>query len=497
MHSSFELVDWLVIVVYAVGMMAIGWKFSRAKSADEYLLGGRTMKPWAVGISLFATLMSTLSYLAYPGEIIRHGPMFFSAILAYPLVYFVVGRFLIPHIMRLKVTSAYEILELRLGLSVRLLGSSAFLLLRLFWMALILYATSSAVVVPLIGLGPSATPWVCIAMATLTVAYTAMGGLQAVVVTDVVQTGIMLMGAILALAMITFSLGGVSNWWPTHWSPTWDTPNLFFSTNSRIPLGAAMLSSFTWYICTSGSDQLAIQRYLSTRDTAAARKVFRVSLMCDAGVTTLLSALGIALFAFFSARPELLPSGETVTSSADRLLPIYIMKVLPAGVSGLVVAGMLSAAMDSLSSGINASALVVAEDWINRFRAKRLAEAAQVRQVKLLSWAIGIVVVSISLGASYVPGNLLELCFKVVNLITAPLFVLFFMAMFVPNATVPATWAAAVASISVAVGIAYCGLFGLSFIWIMPASLVAGVVVGFLVGTIPLGRRRPMLQTVG
>ena len=203
----------------------------------------------------------------------------------------------------------------------------------------------------------------------------------------------------------------------------------------------------------------------------------------------------MALFAFFTAHPELLPSGESVASSADRLLPRFIVQVLPAGISGLVVAGILSAAMDSLSSGINASALVIAEDWINRFRASQLSGSLQVRQVKLLSWVIGFVVVAISLVASYVPGNLLEMCFKVVNLLTAPLFVLFFMAMFVPNATMPATWVAAIASTSAAVGIAYFNLFGLSFLWIMPSALFTGIVAGCLFSVVPLGKRRPMLET--
>jgi SSS family solute:Na+ symporter len=495
MNPSFELLDWLIIVIYAAGMMAVGWWYSRSKNADEYLLGGRAMKPWAVGISLFATLMSTLSYLAYPGEIIRHGPMYLSAILSYPLVFFVVGRFMIPYIMRLKVRSAYEILELRLGVSVRLLGSSIFLLLRLFWMALILFATADSVLVPLIGLDPALTPWVCVAMATVTVAYTSLGGLRAVVVTEVIQTMIMLVGAFLSLAIITYQLGGVSKWWPTHWSSSWDPPSFFLAPGARVSMGAAMLSSFIWYICTAGSDQMAIQRYLSTRNAGAARKVFGVSLLCDAGVALLLSALGLALYAFFTEHPELLPTGESLEKSADRLLPRFIVVVLPVGVSGLVVAGMLSAAMDSLSSGLNASALVIAEDWINRFRATPLSGAQQVRQVRWLCCVLGLAVIVISLVATYVPGNLLEMCFRVVNLLTAPLFVLFFMAMFVPAATAPATWIAAAASTSAAVGIAFFNLLGLSFLWIMPVSLLVGIVTGCLFSLVPIGKRRPMLET--
>ena len=215
-NASFEFLDWLVLAAYAVLMLAVGVYYGRRnKNAEDYLLGGRSMKPWTVGVSLFATLMSTLTYLAVPGEMIQHGPMILSRILATPLIYLVVARFIIPFIMKLRVTSAYEILEQRLGLSVRMLGSTLFLVLRFLWMALIVYATSSVVLVPIMHLDPSATPWVCVGMAVLTVAYTSMGGLQAVVFTDVLQTFIMLGGALLSIILITVNLGGVSAWWPT------------------------------------------------------------------------------------------------------------------------------------------------------------------------------------------------------------------------------------------------------------------------------------------
>jgi SSS family solute:Na+ symporter len=419
--------------------------------------------------------------------------MIFSAVLAYPFIYLVVGRLVIPFIMKLKVTSAYEILERRLGLSVRLLGSSIFLVMRLLWMSLIVYATSEAVLVPLLNLDKSATPWVCIAMATVTIAYTAMGGLQAVVFIDVVQTFIMLAGALLSLALITASLGGISGWWPQGWSAQWDEPSFFFATSSRVSIGMAILSTFTWYVCTAGSDQMAIQRYLSTRDAAAARKMFGISLVCDVFVTLLLAGLGLALFAFFHAHPEMLPEGETVASGADHLLPQFIVCALPAGVAGLVVAGILSAAMDSLSSGLNSSCSVITEDWIERFRRVKLHNLEQVKQAKAVSWLIGLVVIALSLLAGLLHGNLLERCYTVVNLLTSPLFVLFFLAMFVPWATAPGAWAAGIASTAAAIRIAYFHDFGLGFLWIMPISLVVGVVVGCLVSLLPLGQRRPML----
>ena len=140
--TALTYLDWIVLLAYGAGMLFIGWFYSRKnKTKDDYLLGGRKMNPTAIGISLFATLMSTLSYLTYPGETIQHGPVIFTGILAFPLVYYVVGWWLIPRFMKMNVTSAYEILEKKLGLSVRMLAIFMFLSLRLLWMATIIYVT--------------------------------------------------------------------------------------------------------------------------------------------------------------------------------------------------------------------------------------------------------------------------------------------------------------------------------------------------------------------
>ena len=110
------------------------------------------MSPFMIGLSLFATLMSTLSYLALPGEMIAKGPLIFSEFISYPLIFLIVGWLLIPWIMRLKVTSGYELLEARLGITGRLLGSGMFVVLRVIWMASIFYATADKVLIPLLDL---------------------------------------------------------------------------------------------------------------------------------------------------------------------------------------------------------------------------------------------------------------------------------------------------------------------------------------------------------
>ncbi len=509
------LLDLAVIGVYALGMLSVGWYYSRRTGTqEEYLLGGRKMRPLTVGVSLFASLISTISYLAWPGEVIKNGPMYVTSILAYPLIALVVGWGIIPFIMRLKVTSAYEILEVRLGPSVRTLGSVLFLSLRLMWMSVIVYATTTKVLVPLLGLNPSATPAVCAVLAFVTVIYTAMGGLRAVVITDVIQSVILFGAAIVTVVTVTVSLGGVGGWWPSQWAAHWPEPVYGYDPNARITLFGAVLATFTWFFCTSASDQIAIQRYLATRDAKAARTVLFTSLVADAMVALLLASVGLGLLAYFQAFPGLLPHGQTALADADKLFPQFIVIGLPTGLSGLVVAGLLACAMSALSAGINSTCSVITVDFIDRFRIRRTAfpgrleeatawkghptapertEADRVKSLRIVSILVGVVVVSLSLLVNMIQGNLLEICYKVVNLLTAPLAGLFFLAMFVRWAKGFGALVGAACGLTTVVAITYwkelTGTQGISFLWAMPLSLVVEVGVGALVSLIPFGKK--------
>lgn len=479
--------DWLVIGFYAFGMVAVGVYYSlRVKTTDDYLLGGRNMNAVSVGLSLFATLLSTITYLAWPGEIIRFGPMMLAMIVAYPCVFFLAGYFMIPFIMKLRITSAYELLETRLGLSVRMLGSSLFLVMRLGWMAVIIYATTATVLIPLMGLDKAYIPLICLILGTITIIYTSMGGLRAVVFTDVTQTLILFGGAALTVILVTIRLGGVGEWLPTTWPTHWTEPVWGFSSTARVTFLGAFLAHFTWWVCTAGSDQMAIQRYLATRDANSARGVLLTSLLANVFVASLLSIVGLALLAYFRLNPHLLPDGKSLIDNADSLFPRFIAYGMPAGVSGLVVAGLLAAAMSSLSSGVNSSCSVIAVDFIDRFRKNREeSELDHVKLAKYISVGVGVIVVILSAGVGSVSGNLLEVSYKVVNLLTAPLFGLFFMAMFVRKANGIGTLVGAVVGVFVVSLISYWkdifGGGGISFIWAMPLSLIAQIGVGVLV----------------
>ncbi len=480
-----HVTDWIVITLYGVGMIAVGWYYARrTATADDFVLGGRSMRPLGVGLSLFASLLSTISYFSYPGETIANGPMVLGAVAAYPFVVVIVGWCLVPFFMRRRITSAYEVLEERFDVRLRLVGSSIFVLLRLMWMALIVYVTVTKVLLPLTGASESWTPVVCTTLAAVTIAYTSLGGLRAVVLTDVVQTCILFGGAVLSIVLITTDLGGVDAIWPREWPEEWELV-WGYDPTARMSFVGIFIATITWHVCTAGSDQMAIQRYLATKDVRAARRTLLFSLGADVTVRVFLSLLGLALLAFFVARASDATQAAAVVADADELFTRYVGGELPSGVRGLIVAGLLAAAMSSLSSGMNSSATVVSRDFVTRFRSQPLSERDQLRLVRGISVGVGVAVVVLSLLVDTVGGNLLEKAFKICNLLVAPLFVLFFLAFFIRRAGRLAAWCSVLCATVVAVLIAYwkdvTGTEGISFLWIMPGSLVTGVVVGFIV----------------
>lgn len=482
--SGLHWVDILVIVGYFVGMLLIGWYYSRkTKDTEDYLLGGRNMKSWMVGLSYFATMMSTLTYFATPGEMIKHGPMLLGGIFSAPPAIFVVGWLLIPHIMKLRITSANELLEIRFGLNIRLLGAFFFLLLRLMWMATVIYITVKIVLGPVLGISREYLPLTSALLALIVLTYTSSGGIKAVVLTDVIQTFILFLGAILSLVFITIHFKGFS-WFPTEWVPTWDPPKIWFDPSVRATIVGFVLTGFVWQVCTAGSDQMAVQRFLSTRDIKAARSTFITNTILVWVGQGLLSLLGLALLHYFFTQPQFLPEGTTVRDYADNLFSLFIMNHLPFGITGLVVSALMAAAMSSLSSGLNSTCLVISIDFFDRLGKPAANEQAHLRRTQIISWSIGIVIVLLSFMVDRVSGNILEVIHKVINLMVAPLFVLFFMAYFVPWANSRGVWAGAMVSVATAVGIAFFGIFGLSFLWIQPVSLVTGIVTASLVSLI-------------
>ncbi len=485
-YRGIGVLDWLVIAVYAAAMLGIGVYFSRRqKTSDDYLVGGRAVNPFVSGISLFASYLSTISYLAVAGEVIKHGPLVFLIhIASIVVVYPVTAYFLIPLFMKLPITSAYEIIERPLGKGVRITGSLIFLITRFLWMALLIYLTSKALVV-MLNLDNSYILLISIIGGIITVIYSTMGGLRAVVTTDVTQFFILLFGALLTIVIITFKLGGTGAWLPDAWSPSWDKL-VFFSLSPYIRLTVVFsaLHFLSWWIATAGSDQMAIQRFIATKDVRSARQAFLTAQLGEKILFIILISVGFALFSFYRRQPWLIPDGLDIVSDADYLFPNFIANHLPIGISGLVIAAIFSAAMSSLSSGVNSTAAVFTTDIMPWLTKRDFTDSQRLKLARKSSFFVGVLVVIISAFIGGVPGNITEVTTKTNGLFVCPLFNLFFMALFVPFATPFGTIMGSIYGVAIAVIVAFwdklTGGPGVTFLWIGPSSLVVSICVSML-----------------
>ena len=204
------------------------------------------------------------------------------------------------------------------------------------------------------------------------------------------------------------------------------------------------------------------------------------------GVT--LGLVGFALLGYFQAHPALLPSGDSLKGQADLLFPHFIAHQLPPVATGIVVSGLLAAAMSSVSSGVNSVTAVLMTDFLGRLRAAGAGAADQVGLARAVAAGIGLVVVALSAAVPHVPGNFLAVANRTSSLLVVPMAIPFLFVLFVRGANGPGVWLGTLASVAAAVGVAYAGVFlgtnsptghdPVSFQWIAPVALAAGFMVG-------------------
>jgi SSS family solute:Na+ symporter len=476
--------DFAVIIAYLAGMAGIGLYFARRQtSRDEYFLGGRRTHWILAGGSILATLLSSISYLSLPGEMIRYGFGFFAGVLSVPLVVPLMSYTLLPAIKRLPITSVYEYLERRFDAQVRTLSGSIFLIRTLLWMGLIIYTASFAMV--------EVTGWniylTILVIGVITTFYTSAGGLQTVIWTDNFQLLILFGGAIAIPVFIGVSLGaGPLAWWDSFsQAGRGEIQTFSWDPMVRITLVGALLSQFFWNVCTQGSDQVAVQRLLSTPSLNEARRSLWMYALANVTLLFFLAICGLALFAYYAAESGLAMQEfqEQVAPEADKLMPRFIVQVLPSGVSGLLVAALLAAAMSSLSSGINSISSVISSDFMNRSGAGAGDSLWFDRFSGVAAGFAGVAMAClVTLAMETSDWNLVELTGRVNHIFVGPIGVLFFAGILFRGVGKTAGLAGFAAGTAISLYICFGReWFGLeqsvSFLWVVPASFVGGLVV--------------------
>ena len=383
-----QWMDYGLIVAYALLVLAIGFGFSRQQaSSANFLLAGRSMGWVSVGISQLASLLSAISYLGTPGEAYGYDLQYllFSicGFLCVPLAVYLFLDFF----YRLQVTSIYEYLERRFNFPTRLLASAVFIVSRLAWMATIVVAVSLAIE-ELTGIEPAVSIVLTTAVAT---AYTLVGGMKAIIWTDVLQFFLFTLGLAAAVALI-------------FWKDPASELLAVMVRDDKLRMFDFSLDPATritvWMAVTAGAvngvanltDQVSMQRYLSCGSLRDARRAVWFKPFLSIPVTVLIYGLGLALYAHHQLNPEL----AVGIGSADRAFPHFVLNEMHGGLAGLILAAIFAAAMSSIDSGTHTISTVCVEDYYKRLIRPDAPDGHCLRLARGLTliWAVVIAVLA-------------------------------------------------------------------------------------------------------
>jgi len=361
--QKFGWLNTLILILYFGVLVWIGYFFSkRQKNTDDYFKGGGRVPWWAAGLSIFGTALSAITFMAIPAKSFATNWAYIwlnaAILVAAPLVVF----YFIPLFRRLKITTAYEYLEIRFNLFLRLAGSISFILFQIGRMGVVLFLPAIA-----LNVVTGIDIYVCILlMGLLSLLYTFMGGIEAVIWTDAMQVVVLLGGAVLSLVLITLNLeGGFSGIVQTAVADNkfaaFDMVLDFRKPTFWVVLFGGLFSQFATY----GADQTMVQRYLTTPNMKAAKKSLWTNIILTIPATLLFFFMGTALYAFFKENPDHM---NLTLKNGDSIFPWFIVNELPNGVVGILISGIFAAAMSSVSSSINSAATAYSTDIHFRFR---------------------------------------------------------------------------------------------------------------------------------
>lgn len=479
--GGLSTIDGVVLAIYLAVMLAMGYRIARKNaSTEDFFVGGRDLPAWAVGISLIASLLSTITYLGMPSEMFRTGIGFLTRQLGLPIVLLITWFLWIPFFMRLELTSAYEYLERRFNYPTRVIAAAFCICLLLGWMAAVVLTASGAMVeIANLRLGwffssnqkDADMHAVILGIGLFSVLYTTLGGLRAVVWTDVVQFFVLLSGAVFAMGVIAWKTEtGLGDWLEfsrgyTHEKVEWFS----WDVTNRSTVFSISIGMLFWHACTHGANQVALQRYFSVKDIRAARRSFLVNALCSIGLGILLAGVGLALMYFvlndgyvsgdmIQTQNELMSVDEAVRTDAQkRIFPQFIRLFLPGGMRGLVVAALFAAAMSTIDSGANSISTIVTVDFLRPNRKEKLTSQAELRLARYLTASMGLIIVAATIWLHHLSKetNIIDLCQRSFNCFLGPLGGIFVLGMFSRRATAATVIPAVLVGETVGIGGSY------------------------------------------
>jgi SSS family solute:Na+ symporter len=384
--QGFTALDFVVLIAYLVGTTLLGLWLGRAqKDAKDYFVAGQAIPWWAILFSVVATETSALTFISIPGLAYLGNLGFLQIAVGYLLGRIVIAYTLLPRYYEGELVTAYTLLERRFGLATRRFASLVFMVTRTFGDSVRIFAT--AIPIALI-IGPAVPaqyvmPAAILILGVFTVIYTYHGGMRAVVWTDVVQTGVYLIGGVAALYLIGRGVAG-------GWSAVFDQADgldklrlIDLSTDVRNPhtIWAGLIGGAFLSMASHGADQIIVQRLLASTNLRDARRA-----LIGSGVVVILQfalflIIGIGLYVFYRAQAFPTP---------DAIFPRFIIEVMPPGLTGLVIAAILAAAMSTVSGALNSLSAATTHDIYLPLTKRSLDGQEQLRVGKrfTLMWAV-------------------------------------------------------------------------------------------------------------
>lgn len=397
------LIDAVIFFSLVAGNVIFGASFFfRNKTSDQFTIGGGRIPAWAVGMSIFATFVSSISFLALPGKAYASDWNAFVFSLTIPFAAYAAVKFFVPLYRNVGSVSAYYYLELRFGAWARIYASACYILTQLMRTGAILLLLALAV--------NALFGWeiksVIIITGIAVIFYSMLGGIKAVIWTDTIQGIILILGALTCALFLTIKMPGGAG-------------RLFeiASEHNKFSLGSfgpSLRDSTFWVVLVYGLfinlqnygiDQNYIQRYMSAGSEREARSSALFGSLLYVPVSLLFFYIGTALFSFYTAQPGLLPEELSVPGAGDRVFPHFIVTGLPAGLTGLLIAAIFSAGMSTVSTSLNSTATIVLTDYYKKYFNRQAGEKASMNVLRissLITGLLGIIIAILLLGVESV-----------------------------------------------------------------------------------------------
>lgn len=391
MLGSFGIIDIIILVLYGCVLIGMGLYYKRkCRTADEFMVAGRSIPAWAAGLAVMSTYTSSISYIATPGKAFDSNwhPFIFSLCII-PVAWFVC-KYAVPYYRKIKLISVYEFLEDRLGSWARIYGALSFVLFMVGRIAVILYLASLLLNTFI----PCNIVMVIIVLGVITIAYTFLGGMEAVIWTDVMQSAVMIVGIVFCAVTLTRDVFSQ----PDYLIQAAFDADKFSLGSTKFSLASQqhLFDRTIWVMIIFGvtenlrsliADQNCVQKYSSVADERQAKRSIWIGMLIYIPLTAIFLYIGTALFAYYSSGGH--PLEEGITKGSE-VFPFFIATQLPVGLKGLVVAAILAAAMSTVDSNLNCSATVLLLDFYKRYFKPDIKERASVVFLRGMTIAWGV-----------------------------------------------------------------------------------------------------------